>query len=99
MTRRSGMNELPPGLVAVLTAVFGGVARTLHEWLGGRAGASWRQLCARGVVSGFMGLLGFHLFSAVRPEWTGIGCGIFGWLGGDGIPMIVRLLKRNLGAK
>ena len=96
------MVDLPPvfwgWLGGLVTAMLGGVAHAAHDWLTGKNRHTWRQFAAECLVSLFMGVLAMHFFTAYAPQWTGAGCGIMGWLGGRGIPLIMMIVKKQLGA-
>lgn len=77
-------------LIGIATAVFGGLAKQMHDWLTRKKDFLWQHLVARAIVSAFVGLLFYYVAQKVNSEWTYIACSLSGWLGADGVSYVLN---------
>jgi len=84
----------------VLMAVLGGVARQAHQTISGK---KFRlvHVWLRGVISVFIGVVWFWIAkwkvgSEPLPAIYYALDSLFGWLGADGVLVLVRLITRSI---
>lgn len=80
-----------------LAALLGGAARQAHQWLSGKT-VTWRHFIFRAIISIFIGVICFHAMPKDAP-WTYAACGLFSWLGADGIALLVQLCLKKTNDK
>ena len=85
----------PPRAVWVLVAVsvLGGLARQAHQWLGGHR-PTWRHLVARAIISLFIGVVCSYTLPEKSP-WSFAATSLLGWLGADGVVILLDIVLRN----
>lgn len=74
----------------LLVSLLGGAARQAHQWLGGRK-VTWKHFLVRAVISLFIGAICYFLFPDHSP-WSFAACGLFSWLGADGVALLLDLM-------
>ena len=89
------INPVEPngGAVLVAVAVIGGAARQAHQWLGGHR-PTWRHFIARAVVSLFVGVVCCYALPQQSP-WSFAVTGLLGWMGADGIGLLIDILIKT----
>ena len=69
------------GVIAILLATAGGLARLLNRK--GTESFSWPWLLSELFIAGFAGVMVLMLMRAtgISGEWVGVLCGMAGWIG------------------
>lgn len=85
--------EPPKGVwLLVSVSVLGGIARQAHQWLGGHK-PTWKHFLARAVISLFIGIVCSYTLPTTTP-WAFAATGLMGWLGADGVVLLLDIILR-----
>ena len=78
-------------VIAVILAVFGGLARALN--LKDSKKLKWSGILSEMFISGFAGImiLMFARGSGLSGDWVGVVCGMAGWIG----PKILNIVAKT----
>jgi len=79
--------------VLVTVSVLGGIARQAHQWLGGHR-PTWKHLVARAIISLFIGIVCSYTLPQESP-WSFAATALLGWLGADGVVLLLDIVLRT----
>lgn len=84
-----------PEVIVTLIAGLSGLAKYIHEGMKHRKPFKWIEALGKFFVSAMVGVIVYHMLLSQDMDDNMIAAcvGIFGWLGADGVELLIQYMK------